>query len=445
MATAALKFLRDGLVFAVLGGAVGALTAMLSVAVDAAAEAFAAYPQLGWLLPVAGLATYGFYRATGVDFAWSTASVAKAARNGEEVPLRLVPAVVVGTVLTVLCGGSVGKEAAALQMAAGASGSFRRQLSAEGRLWAAPAAMGAALGAMLGVPAAGVVFSFEVLRRRPLDGGAVVAPTIAAAAAWIVTEACGVRFLPQVAEFLSGEWACLAAMAHSGFETGDLGFSGAAMALVVPVLFVGAISGAVGAGFCRAVSMLRCGLARLGAPVFALAVGGVAVSLLLGYAEVLGYGGVRVYCGPGADLAAVAVEGGVLPWWSFALKGALTLLTFAGGFKGGEIMPVLAVGACLGNAIGVLAVGACGIVFSGQGLAAVVAGAPSAVIALFSAVGVASFFSSCTKCPLTACVLSLGLFGPEVAVLAAPAAFLSSLCAPRVGLYPTALSSDSDR
>lgn len=65
MATAALKFLRDGLVFAVLGGAVGALTAMLSVAVDAAAEAFTAYPQLGWLLPVAGLATYGFYRATG--------------------------------------------------------------------------------------------------------------------------------------------------------------------------------------------------------------------------------------------------------------------------------------------------------------------------------------------------------------------------------------------
>jgi len=332
------------------------------------------------------------------------------------VPLRLVPAVVVGAVLTVLCGGSVGKEAAALQMAAGARGSFRRQLSAEGRLWAAPAAMGAALGAMLGVPAAGVVFSFEVLRRRPSDGGAVVAPTIAAAAAWIVT----------------------------GFETGDLGFSGAAMALVVPVLFVGAVSGAVGAGFCRAVSMLRCGLARLGAPVFALAVGGVAVSLLLGYAEVLGYGGVRVYCGPGADLAAVAVEGGVLPWWSFALKGALTLLTFAGGFKGGEIMPVLAVGACLGNAIGVLAVGACGIVFSGQGLAAVVAGAPSAVIALFSAGGVAPFFSSCTKCPLTACVLSLGLFGPEVAVLAAPAAFLSSLCAPRVGLYPTALSSDSD-
>lgn len=70
-----------------------------------------------------------------------------------------------------------------------------------------------------------------------------------------------------------------------------------------------------------------------------------------------------------------------LPWWAFALKALLTLCTFAGGFKGGEIMPVLATGACLGSTVGA------------------------------GAVGAAAFFAACTKCPLTAAIMAVELFG----------------------------------
>lgn len=112
------------LALVVLGALVGLLTVALSVAVDGGASLFAERPQLVWLLPVAGLCSYGAYRAVGLDFSWSTARVMEAVRDGRSVPPLLAPAIIVGTALTVLCGGSVGKEAAALQMGAAASRPF---------------------------------------------------------------------------------------------------------------------------------------------------------------------------------------------------------------------------------------------------------------------------------------------------------------------------------
>lgn len=373
MKTTAIALLRDTALFAALGLVVGALTVALSAAVDGAAAAFAAWPLLGWLLPVAGLATYGLYRALRVDFTWSTARVVEAVRDGEAVPLRLVPAIVIGTALTVLGGGSVGKEAAALQMAAGASGPFRRWLRPEHQGWAAPAAMAAALGAMLSAPAAGV------------------------------------RFLPPLGETAPfGElWPEIATYLSLGPEVFD-GMLGAG-ALVLLSALVGVAAGIAALVFCRALGAMRRGLARLGAPVFALAVGGAAVSLVLGYADVLGYGDVRAFCGTGTGLVVAALADASLPWWAFALKALLTLCTFAGGFKGGEIMPVLAIGACLGSTVGA------------------------------GAVGAAAFFAACTKCPLTAAIMAVELFGIAPGVLCLPAIAAACLCSPRASLYPTTL------
>ena len=129
MSAAKRQSARAGVIFAlalvVLGALVGLLTVALSVAVDGGASLFAERPQLVWLLPVAGLCSYGAYRAVGLDFSWSTARVMEAVRDGRSVPPLLAPAIIVGTALTVLCGGSVGKEAAALQMGAAASGLLR--------------------------------------------------------------------------------------------------------------------------------------------------------------------------------------------------------------------------------------------------------------------------------------------------------------------------------
>lgn len=409
------------LALVVLGALVGLLTVALSVAVDGGASLFAERPQLVWLLPVAGLCSYGAYRAIGLDFSWSTARVMKAVRDGRPVPPLLAPAIIAGTALTVLCGGSVGKEAAALQMDAAASGLLSRSAPERFRAMLAPSAMGAALGAMLDAPLAGVVFSFEALRRRPDSLAALAAPAVTSFASWGVSQAMGVRFLPDSLS-VPDPWGAL-------FSGNSLAVGQTAGALLLFVA-VGVVAGLAALAFCRALEKLRGGLARLGAPVFALAVGGVATALVVGYADLFHYEEMRSYCGTGLSQIEAALAGEVLPWWAFVVKAALTLLTFAGGFKGGEIMPVLAIGACLGAAV-----------FSAASLLlpASILGAVGASRSLGALVGMVAFFAACTNCPLTAVVFAGELFGfaslPATIVAMVPA----YLVARRVSLYPTSL------
>lgn len=409
------------LALVVLGALVGLLTVALSVAVDGGASLFAERPQLVWLLPVAGLCSYGAYRAIGLDFSWSTARVMKAVRDGRPVPPLLAPAIIAGTALTVLCGGSVGKEAAALQMGAAASGLLSRSAPERFRAMLAPSAMGAALGAMLDAPLAGVVFSFEALRRRPDSLAALAAPAVTSFASWGVSQAMGVRFLPDSLS-VPDPWGAL-------FSGNSLAVGQTAGALLLFVA-VGVVAGLAALAFCRALEKLRGGLARLGAPVFALAVGGVATALVVGYADLFHYEEMRSYCGTGLSQIEAALAGEVLPWWAFVVKAALTLLTFAGGFKGGEIMPVLAIGACLGAAV-----------FSAASLLlpASILGAVGASRSLGALVGMVAFFAACTNCPLTAVVFAGELFGfaslPATIVAMVPA----YLVARRVSLYPTSL------
>ncbi len=398
----------DGAALLCLGGAVGGSVVVLSWLVDGAAEVFACHPELVWLLPVAGFASYGLYRALRLEFSWGTARVMQAVDSGDEVPVTLAPAILISTALTVLAGGSVGKEAAALQMGAGLGSAATRWVSHRMRPSVAPAAMAAALGAMLSAPAAGVVFVFEVLRRGPGSMLDALAPVATSLVAWGVTEAAGVRFLDATA-------AVLPALLPLGDAT--------ALSLAA-----GCCAGLLALMFCGALSAVHRALAALGAPVFALAVGGVATALLLGYADVLHYEELRRYCGTGAIQIESALAGSPVPWWAFAAKALLTVLTLAGGFKGGEIMPVLAVGACCGASVA-----------SGAG---VVLGADAASLQpLLSAVTMVAFFASCTNCPLSALVLAVELFGCAVLPWAVLACIPAFFLARSTSLYPTSLRS----
>ena len=393
------------LALVVLGALVGLLTVALSVAVGGGAFLFAERPQLVWLLPVAGLCSYGAYRAVGLDFSWSTARVMEAVRDGRSVPPLLAPAIIVGTALTVLCGGSVGKEAAALQMGAAASGLLRGRVSARFRTVLAPAAMGAALGAMLDAPLAGVVFSFEALRRRPDSFASLAAPAVTSLVSWGVVRAMGVRFLP-------GSVAAPAVL--DVVFAGDSFMGDRVAGALLLLAAVGAAAGLLTLAFCGALEKLRGGLARLGAPVFALAVGGVATALVVGYADLFHYEDVRSYCGTGLSQIEAALAGEALPWWAFIVKAALTLLTLAGGFKGGEIMPTFTIGALLGAS--------CTVMTGGEA-------------SWSAAVGLVAFFAAMSRCPLAAVLMGCELFGWAGAPLFVVAVAVSFPFGRDVGMY----------
>ena len=54
------------------------------------------------------------------------------------------------------------------------------------------------------------------------------------------------------------------------------------------------------------------------------------------------------YCGLGTNLIAASFQGETVYAFDFVLKAALTIVTLAAGFQGGEVTPLFAIGATLG-------------------------------------------------------------------------------------------------
>ena len=121
-------------------------------------------PWLLWCLPLAGLVSVGFYKLTKTE-GQGTNAVIDQVHLGKGLPILLLPAIFLGTVLTHLCGGSAGREGAALQM--GGTIGFHT-----GRLFrlddkdlriATLAGMAAFFSALFGTPLTAAIFSIVVI------------------------------------------------------------------------------------------------------------------------------------------------------------------------------------------------------------------------------------------------------------------------------------------
>jgi H+/Cl- antiporter ClcA len=107
--------------------------------------------------------------------------------------------------------------------------------------------------------------------------------------------------------------------------------------------------------------------------------------------------------------------GGRIPFPAdFALKLALTALTVAPGFKGGEVTPLFSAGALLGAS-----------------LAPALGMDPSTL----AAVGLVALFAAAAQTPLAATVMGVELFGPSLAWPVALACAVGCLLPERWGLY----------
>lgn len=93
--------------------------------------------------------------------------------------------------------------------------------------------------------------------------------------------------------------------------------------------------------------------------------------------------------GGGFQLVEKAMEGETA-WYALFLKILFTFVCIAAGFKGGEIVPTLAIGACLGSLF---------------------AGITSADTVLFTACGMTALFAGMTNCPIGSLFLAFELFG----------------------------------
>ena len=313
---------------AAVGLVCGGVGTAFHLSVEAVTELRGEHGWILWLLPLAGLGIVALYKETRCE-GMGTNNVIRAVQSGEAVSPLLVPAIFLGTVLTHLCGGSAGREGAALQMGGSIGYNVGRlfHLSDHDRRTATVCGMAAFFSALFGTPLAATLFAMMVEDVGLTFSVAFVPGFLAALVAYGVSLACGIsptRF----------------ALADAPALTADA---------VLKIMVLGAA--------CAVVSRLFCGLLhftehelpkRLPNPWVRAAVGGMAV-VALSYLM-----GVGRYNGAGMGVIAAAVEQGEALPWDFLCKALLTAVTLASGFKGGEVVPSFYIGATFGCAVGPL-------------------------------------------------------------------------------------------
>ena len=355
----------------------GLVGTLFHLSVERVTELRADQPWLLFLLPAAGLLITALYKATKCEGV-GTNNVIRAVQSGEPVSILLVPAIFLGTVLTHLCGGSAGREGAALQMGGsiGWNVGTLLHLKDHDRRTATISGMAAFFSALFGTPLTAALFAMMV-EDVGLTFTSAFVPAFTSA---LIAYGCSLAF----------------------------GIAPTHFAITAPELTVWSAFLVILLGFaCAAVSRLFCGLLHfmehkvpqlLPNPWLRVFVGGVAV---IAFSYLFGVGR---YNGAGMGVITAAVEQGEALPWDFLCKIFLTALTLSCGFKGGEVVPSFFVGATFGCVFGPLLGLPAGFA-AAVGLASIFCGATNALIPsilmgfeLFSGAGLELIALGCGIC-----------------------------------------------
>ena len=242
----------------------------------------------------------------------------------ENIPIRLVPLIMVSTWMTHLFGGSAGREGVAVQIGAAVSNTIGRRSKIEhsSRIFLM-AGMATGFAGLFQTPLAAAVFAVEVLVAGRIAIGALL-PALAAA-----FTAYGVSSFLRLEKFTAviGDW--------PSFSPEVLG----------KMVLLGILFGLVGTVFAWLLGQAKKKAAALvSSPVKRILLFGILLSILL---AVCGKGR---YCGLGTNLISAAFSGDEILPWDWCMKLLFTVMTLAIGFQGGEVTPLFAMGASLGVA-----------------------------------------------------------------------------------------------
>ncbi len=279
----------------------GTASAFILWSLDVVGGWFATNRWMVWLLPAAGWLTQWFYRQTGAGGMVEVLADIREPR--ERVNWRMAPAVLTGTILTHLCGGSAGREGTAVQAGAALAGRAGADLRV---------GIAAGFGSVFGTPWAGFLYALEIAELRTATPS-LIAPCLIGA--------------------FVGNWVAQAWGAHHTIYR----------ILVWPEWWAVGWAAVVGLPFGLAAwtYQLMSDVVKRYVPVV---VGGAVVALVLYSTQAWQFSGLGV---PGISAAFIEPAGR----WDWLAKLSLTAITVGSGFRGGEATPLFFVGATLGNAM----------------------------------------------------------------------------------------------
>lgn len=353
-----------------LGGLVGLLCGVASAAflwlLEQATEFRSGHEIIIYALPVAGFVLGWIYERFGQSIkAGNNLIIDTIHDEGPEIPLRMAPMVLLGTVCTHLFGGSAGREGTAVQMGASLTDwvSHRLRVGKQVRRQLLAAGVAGGFGSVFGTPIAGAVFGLEFVVLGRIEYNALVPALIASVIGDMTTRWLWIGHTPYppaphvpLTPVLFFQW---------------LLFS-AAVALVTTVFIE--LTHAIRRNGEKCVS-------RLPVRMFLGGLAVVALWRLVGTSD---------YLGLGLPMISQAFKDPNLPLYAFALKLLFTAITLGSGFLGGEVTPLFFVGATLGN---------------------VLARSMGIPVELGAGVGLAAVFAASANTPLALSIMAVELLG----------------------------------
>lgn len=377
---------------ALVGVACGAASALFLWLLEVVTHFRGGHEWIVFTLPVAGLAIGWVYERWGASIkAGNNLVIDTIHDEGPQIPLRMAPMVLIGTVLTHLFGGSAGREGTAVQMGASladeiahrlrVSKAVRRQLLAAG--------VAGGFGSVFGTPVAGAVFGLEFIVLGRLEYDALVPALVASIVGDMVTRGLGI---------------------------GHTHYPGPAPLALTPELvaqwiFFAVVIAIVTRAFIDLTHGIKKALeARVPRLPIRMMLGGLAVVLM--WQAV----GTSDYLGLGVPMIVRSFSDPTLPVYAFALKLVFTAVTLGAGFLGGEVTPLFFVGASLG---------------------AVLARSMGLPIEMGAGVGLAAVFAAASNAPLALSIMAVELLGASVLPHAAIVCVLAYLLTGHHGIYPS--------
>lgn len=378
-----------GLSLSVIVGLIsGIIGAVFSKSISLVTVVRNANSWLIYFLPIAGILSVTLYKLLNVS-GMGTNQVIKSANGKNALSPLLAPTVFIGSVLSHLCGASVGREGAALQLGGSISTFFGSlfHLEEKERQILIYCGMAGLFSAVFGTPFAAFIFALEVAYVGHIWLKAVFPTLLSSVTAYFIAILLGSH--PE---------------RFSISELPQLSFS--VIWKVVLISLLGAV-----------ISMLLCFSLKYCERLFKklfinefvrIAIGGAIIVLLTLILKTTDYNGA------GIDVIERIFDEGTVNYEAFLLKLIFTSVSVAAGFKGGEIIPTLFIGAAFGASS-----------------ASLLGMYPP----LGAAVGMTALFCGVTNCPLAAILLSVEMFSGEGWLYVIITAVISFLLSGRVSLY----------
>ncbi len=386
-----LKYIKPFIKWLLLAGLMGVIGGIIGVlfhkCLDIATKTRENNSWLILLLPIAGLFITVLYHPFKDKGKLNTNRVLDAVETDERVPFSLSPLIFVSTLISHLFGASVGREGAALQLGGSLGYNIGKmfKLSKSDRRIIVMVGMSSFFSAMFGAPLTAAIFALEVIRVG-------------------YVRHCG--FLPCIVSALVA-YEISAFFGTHGVRYA-VNFPGTTPELIVKVILLSVLCAVVSILFCVAIknaSLYMHNFFRN--PYVRTIVGALIVVVLTTILRTTDYNGA------GMHMIENAMKGETVPW-AFALKIIFTAIAIAAGFKGGEIVPTLFIGATFGCAVAPL-----------LGMDASFA----------ASVGFVALFCGVVNCPFASVALSLEVFGADGILVYALACSVSFMMSGNFSIY----------